>query len=428
MRRQLNLLLLSAALFTTPVFGYTSTFSRVADSGHYVSIASCRDNLCRPHSIYSLNGIRLYRFLLRPALPWHSCRMYPSCSQYSYETFSRDTFIKSYLRTVDRLMRCGRDSGNYKKLYVNGRYLHIDIGGGGGNNATASNNRNAISICAEHRNTGIYNVVRGNNPSGNKTADERLFAFANYLYMNRKYDKANLEYHRLISYYPRSQYVIDAYWGLYYTYYQVGKLNEAVNALISIADRESRPEVLTDIYMLIASRYFELDKIKLSRQYLSLAIDRSPDEEGREKAKMLTAITYAGEQNWKKSRFILSSILEDSAYRERVQELELLIGKGEDLKLRSPYLAGMMSIVPGLGYYYTGYRSAAVSTFIVNGLLLWGTYEAFNRNNRELGTVLGVCSAGWYAGNIYGAVVTTERANQSALQGYRVKLQLKLIF
>lgn len=37
------------------------------------------------------------------------CPMYPSCSQYSREAFSKHGFFMGWVMTCDRLLRCGRD-------------------------------------------------------------------------------------------------------------------------------------------------------------------------------------------------------------------------------------------------------------------------------------------------------------------------------
>lgn len=38
-----------------------------------------------------------------------ACPMHPSCSAYSREAFSKPGFLRGWLLTFDRLLRCGRD-------------------------------------------------------------------------------------------------------------------------------------------------------------------------------------------------------------------------------------------------------------------------------------------------------------------------------
>jgi len=37
------------------------------------------------------------------------CMMYPSCSHYSSQAFKKHGFIRGWVMTSDRLLRCGRD-------------------------------------------------------------------------------------------------------------------------------------------------------------------------------------------------------------------------------------------------------------------------------------------------------------------------------
>jgi len=48
---------------------------------------------------------------------------------------------------------------------------------------------------------------------------------------------------------------------------------------------------------------------------------------------------------------------------------------------------------------------------LVNGLFIWGTVTAFEKNNESLGTILTIFSLGWYTGNIYGSVISAHRRN-----------------
>jgi putative membrane protein insertion efficiency factor len=52
--------------------------------------------------------IRLYQEFLSP-IAGDRCPMYPSCSEYGVECFTKHGGIKGWVMTWDRLLRCGRD-------------------------------------------------------------------------------------------------------------------------------------------------------------------------------------------------------------------------------------------------------------------------------------------------------------------------------
>jgi len=54
------------------------------------------------------------------------CPMYPSCSTYSKEAFSKFGFFLGFIMTCDRLTRCGNDLYRYPKITINGREYAYD--------------------------------------------------------------------------------------------------------------------------------------------------------------------------------------------------------------------------------------------------------------------------------------------------------------
>lgn len=52
--------------------------------------------------------IDLFRKFISPA-DGDRCPMYPSCSHYAQEAFAKEGYLKGWILTCDRLIRCGRD-------------------------------------------------------------------------------------------------------------------------------------------------------------------------------------------------------------------------------------------------------------------------------------------------------------------------------
>ncbi len=56
-----------------------------------------------------------------------SCPMHPSCSQYSRQAMDRYGWLKGWVMTMDRLMRCGRDELNSApRVFANGAWRYYD--------------------------------------------------------------------------------------------------------------------------------------------------------------------------------------------------------------------------------------------------------------------------------------------------------------
>jgi putative component of membrane protein insertase Oxa1/YidC/SpoIIIJ protein YidD len=72
-----------------------------------------------PAHFLTMPLLNLYRKYVSPAKGFH-CPMYPSCSSYGKEAFSRHNPIKAFWMTSDRLTRCGHEHGHYPVVYVDG--------------------------------------------------------------------------------------------------------------------------------------------------------------------------------------------------------------------------------------------------------------------------------------------------------------------
>ncbi len=54
------------------------------------------------------------------------CPMYPSCSAYSKQAFTKYGFMRGFIMTADRLTRCGSDLHNYQKFILKGKMYAFD--------------------------------------------------------------------------------------------------------------------------------------------------------------------------------------------------------------------------------------------------------------------------------------------------------------
>jgi putative component of membrane protein insertase Oxa1/YidC/SpoIIIJ protein YidD len=53
------------------------------------------------------------------------CMMYPSCSHYSEQAFEKHGFIKGWVMTSDRLLRCGRDEQRISEQIIIDRQAYV---------------------------------------------------------------------------------------------------------------------------------------------------------------------------------------------------------------------------------------------------------------------------------------------------------------
>ncbi|MEA2061977.1 MAG: hypothetical protein U9P10_16075 [Thermodesulfobacteriota bacterium] len=85
------------------------------------------------------------------------------------------------------------------------------------------------------------------------------------------------------------------------------------------------------------------------------------------------------------------------------------------MDLKNPVLAGALSIVPGAGFVYCRRYRDGLTAFLLNSALILAAAEAFDDGNAALGAVISFVEAGFYSGNIYGAVTSAHKYNKGKI-------------
>jgi hypothetical protein len=75
-------------------------------------------------------------------------------------------------------------------------------------------------------------------------------------------------------------------------------------------------------------------------------------------------------------------------------------------------------VIPGLGYAYTGHYGTAVSSVLVNGLLIWAAANAFCDGNGGAGGLFTILGSGFYLGNITGSAQSAVRYNEYHMERF----------
>ncbi len=162
-----------------------------------------------------------------------------------------------------------------------------------------------------------------------------------------------------------------------------------------------------------------------ARTYFREVLARD-DSNVKGRAWLLEGVSFARDGDWQAAEqaFMAAPSAVEPEFRARAIELAGLAAEGARLPRKSPALAGALSLVPGLGYLYSGYPETAISSLIVNELFMAATYKAFADGNKPLGAVLGFFSLGWYGGNITGSISTAHRRNAARKDEHILKFNL----
>ncbi|MEQ1716023.1 MAG: hypothetical protein ABL907_08570 [Hyphomicrobium sp.] len=155
-------------------------------------------------------------------------------------------------------------------------------------------------------------------------------------------------------------------------------------------------------------------------------VRKNQTKEASERALLLTGLSFARDGEWREAEQTFNAMPADSSSgrRDRAASLARLSSNGSSLGRKHPALAGVLGLIPGMGYLYSGFPQTAIASLVVNGLFMGGTYKAFSHGNKPLGTMLGIVGIGWYSGNITGSVSTARRTNDLTIQRHLRRFDL----
>jgi TM2 domain-containing membrane protein YozV len=94
------------------------------------------------------------------------------------------------------------------------------------------------------------------------------------------------------------------------------------------------------------------------------------------------------------------------------EEVQILYNYKKDPPYKSPVAAGILSaLIPGSGKLYTGQISEGITSFLLNGLFAFISYNNFQNNHNVRGWIFAGVTALLYSGNIYGSAASAQIYN-----------------
>jgi len=242
---------------------------------------------------------------------------------------------------------------------------------------------------------------------------ERIYKFANILFESQEFYRAITEYMRFIEYFSDDYRVNNAYVKIAESYFYGEKYMEAISWSERMLQGTMEPESLAKTRIVAGDSYFKLGNYESAmKNYLAVLELDDIDRHYLDLSHIKLGLCLLYEENWRDASAEFAKVNANSSYFEKAQLFSKNALQGGDLKRKSPSATGLLSVVPGLGYIYTGNYQTGIASFVVNSLLLWGTYDSFRKGNKGAGFVLGFFGFGFYSGNIYGSINSAAKYNE----------------
>ncbi len=234
--------------------------------------------------------------------------------------------------------------------------------------------------------------------SPNPTSSTGLLAFADALLEVGESYRAATEYMRVVHHYgDKDDRVLErALTGLGGAYVAAGRWDDAVDAYIQLYKLFPSGETR----LKLGSALYKAGKNKEAATLLLY-------DGGDNKAHTIGTLAWLRQEGEKGAP--------DDLPKNAVAQV---VAEARDVDSKSPALAGVLSaMIPGAGHLYVDRPHDALITFIINGLFIWGTVEAVDKEEWGIAAVLGAAELFWYSGGITGAANGAAKWNERE-QGY----------
>lgn len=252
---------------------------------------------------------------------------------------------------------------------------------------------------------------------------EDQYRFAQAALDKGEYLRAITEFERFVQFFPRDDRVPEAR-------YRIGL------CYIMAKDPDSGRRVLEDVYVdysststggkalfLIGESYYEEGLIDEAGEYFEKVVETYPNLELRNKALYRLGWNWMKQDKWGEASETFMRVKEGSPLYPHSRDLSKMSLKGEELSYKNPTTAGILSgILPGLGHAYCNRYKDGTVALLLNGLTIWASLEAFDKDMDVLGGALMFLELGWYSGTMYGAVNSAHKYNRKVRNDFRRKL------
>lgn len=197
--------------------------------------------------------------------------------------------------------------------------------------------------------------------------------------------------------------------------YEMGeKWDEAERAFDDYIGAYPKSDKAPEASFRIGQGYFRGAQYLRAINHFNETLKQFPESDYAVQSRYAMALSYARLGKWDLSKEELARLMNENKNHplaSRATSLSLLIDEGKSLPHKSPWLAGALSIVPGLGKLYTHHYGGAVIAALVNGGLGFVIYDSFKHDRYAVGAVFSSLAAATYSANIVGGYRSAIRYN-----------------
>ncbi|MBI4640031.1 MAG: tetratricopeptide repeat protein [Candidatus Tectomicrobia bacterium] len=255
---------------------------------------------------------------------------------------------------------------------------------------------------------------------------EKLLGFADSLFSEGEYYRAITEYKRFLFYYSGHPLAPYALYRVGLSYFRGEEWEKAIVAFREVHQEYRESEFAQLSLFMVGESFYNQRNYEASIEAYQEVIKVYEGEEVAERSRYKIGWSYIQRKQWREATEAFSTIPSGSRYYPSAIELAKEVKEGEELPQKSPLLSGLFSaFLPGSGQFYTGRKRDGTASFLLNASFLAAAITALKKGNDGAAGVLLFFEAGWYVGNIYGAVNSAHKFNLDRHRQFLNDLQRK---
>ncbi len=252
---------------------------------------------------------------------------------------------------------------------------------------------------------------------------DSAYGFADQLFEKQDYEAAATEFARFVHFFPDDSRAPHAAFKAGMAFFSNQQYRSAMDAFDNVIKRFSASNDALESRFMISRCYQKLNETDNALRILQQIIGETKDRQVRDRALNSTGWLLLEAGNISGARKAFGSITREN---QKLHHTGLILSAIDDpgkIEYKSPLAAGMMSVVPGGGYLYTGrYRESGVAFFLTAALAA-ASWQCFDKDLSALGAITGLVGLGFYSGSIAGGITSAHKYNQRARQGFIQKLK-----
>jgi TolA-binding protein/TM2 domain-containing membrane protein YozV len=255
------------------------------------------------------------------------------------------------------------------------------------------------------------------------TADQ-LLAFADHLMREGEYFRAVTEYRRFLFAFPHDTRQAMVHFRIGLALYRGQQYDEAFQVFRDVAHRYPDSSYGKQAWLWQGESLLRQTQYKAAEQLYAQLLEQFSDDEIGQLARYQRGWTLLYQRKWQEASQQFRQLRPESALFRVAHRLADEVLDGEHLPMKSPLVAGILSgLLPGSGQIYNGRMGDALLAFFLNGLFIAGIAQAVTQGELAVAGVLSFFEAGWYAGNVYGAINGAHKHNRRAEENFLRNLE-----